>query len=123
MSSSNTVYLITGANRGLGLGLVTALLKRPNTTIIAGVRDVTSSSSKALLSLHAAEASQVILAHIDSNDQHSAELAVKGLKGIDRIDTVIANAYELSFKIDMEAMLTIPQRHYRSIRTCSRPES
>jgi len=94
MSSSNTVYLITGANRGLGLGLVTALLKRPNTIIIAGVRDVTSSSSQALLSLHTAEASKVVLAHIDSNDQRSAELAVKGLEDIDKIDIVIANAYE-----------------------------
>ena len=94
MSSSNTVYLITGANRGLGLGMVTALLKRPNTIIIAGVRDVTSSSSQALLSLNAAEASKVVLAHIDSNDQRSAELAVKGLEDIDKIDIVIANAYE-----------------------------
>jgi len=99
MSSSNTVYLITGANRGLGLGMVTALLKRPNTTVIAGVRDVTSSSSQALLSLHTAEASKLVLAHIDSNDHRSAELAIKDLKDIDKIDTVIANAYELCFEI------------------------
>ncbi|KAL4999607.1 hypothetical protein BDV10DRAFT_200635 [Aspergillus recurvatus] len=36
---SNTVYLITGANRGLGLGLVQSLLSRPFTTIIASVRN------------------------------------------------------------------------------------
>ncbi|KAL6236474.1 hypothetical protein BDW75DRAFT_206882 [Aspergillus navahoensis] len=36
---SNTIYLITGANRGLGLGLVTSLLTRPFTTIIASVRN------------------------------------------------------------------------------------
>ncbi|KAL4755892.1 SDR family oxidoreductase [Aspergillus foveolatus] len=36
---SNTVYLITGANRGLGLGLAKSLLTRPSTTIIASVRN------------------------------------------------------------------------------------
>jgi norsolorinic acid ketoreductase len=100
MSSSNTVYLITGANRGIGLGLVTALLKRHNTTIIAGVRVVSSSSSQALLSLHTAEGSKVVLAQIDSNNQSSAELAIEGLKDIDKIDTVIANAYGISFAVD-----------------------
>ena len=94
MSSSNTVYLITGANRGIGLGLVTALLKRPNTTVIAGVRDTTASTSQALSSLPTANASKVVVVQIDSNNQYSAELAIKGLKDIDHIDTVIANAYE-----------------------------
>lgn len=92
-SSSNTVYLITGANRGIGLGLVTALLKRPNHIIIAGVRDTTSSTSQALLSLPTANASEVILAYIDSNDHRSAQIAIAGLKDIPKIDTVIANAY------------------------------
>ncbi|KAL4752593.1 hypothetical protein BDW72DRAFT_211729 [Aspergillus terricola var. indicus] len=36
---SNTVYLITGANRGLGLGLAKSLLSRPSTTVIASVRN------------------------------------------------------------------------------------
>ncbi|TRM64015.1 hypothetical protein BD626DRAFT_557306 [Schizophyllum amplum] len=36
--SSSTVYLISGANRGLGLGLVTALVKRPDTVVFAGAR-------------------------------------------------------------------------------------
>jgi norsolorinic acid ketoreductase len=108
MSSSNAVYLITGANRGLGLGLVTALLKRPNTTIIAGVRDVSSSSAQALLSLYTAEGSKVVLAHIDSNNQSSAQVAIKGLKDIHKIDTVIANAYEFCFGMEAKQTLTTP---------------
>ncbi|KAI5861939.1 short chain dehydrogenase/ reductase [Durotheca rogersii] len=37
--AANTVYVITGANRGLGLGLTKALLGRPSTTVIATVRN------------------------------------------------------------------------------------
>lgn len=37
--TSNTVYVITGANRGLGLGLVQALLARPRTTVVGTVRN------------------------------------------------------------------------------------
>ncbi|KAI2624797.1 NAD(P)-binding protein [Xylaria nigripes] len=36
--NDNTVYVVTGGNRGLGLGLVKALLTRPATTVIATVR-------------------------------------------------------------------------------------
>jgi len=34
----NTVYVVTGANRGLGLGLVQSLLARPQHTVVATVR-------------------------------------------------------------------------------------
>ncbi|KAJ3035945.1 hypothetical protein HDV00_003292 [Rhizophlyctis rosea] len=37
--TQDTVYFVTGANRGLGLGLVTALSKRPNTIVFATARD------------------------------------------------------------------------------------
>ena len=38
-SSSRKVYVITGASRGLGLGLVTGLLKQPDTIIVAAARN------------------------------------------------------------------------------------
>ncbi|PGH05018.1 hypothetical protein AJ79_06905 [Helicocarpus griseus UAMH5409] len=38
-SPTNTVYAITGANRGLGLGLVKTYLSRPHTTVIGIVRN------------------------------------------------------------------------------------
>lgn len=92
MSSSNTIYLATGANRGIGRGLVTTLLQRPRVTVIAGVRDVAASISKDLLSLPTAEGSKVVLAKIDSNDHTTPFEAVKGLSDIEKIDVVIANA-------------------------------
>ncbi|KAI1255748.1 hypothetical protein MGN70_002488 [Eutypa lata] len=41
MASSNDskVYVVTGGNRGLGLGLVKSLLARPNTTVVATARN------------------------------------------------------------------------------------
>ena len=35
----NISYLVTGANRGIGRGLVAAFLARPHATVIAAVRD------------------------------------------------------------------------------------
>ncbi|KAH7126073.1 short-chain dehydrogenase [Dactylonectria macrodidyma] len=50
MSSSQTI-LITGANRGIGHGIASALLQKPSTTIIAAVRDPSKESSVALAKL------------------------------------------------------------------------
>ncbi|KAH7202859.1 uncharacterized protein BKA55DRAFT_600532 [Fusarium redolens] len=38
-STRNTVWVVTGGNRGIGLGLVKALLARPSITVIATVRN------------------------------------------------------------------------------------
>ncbi|KAN0108851.1 aflatoxin biosynthesis ketoreductase-like protein nor-1 [Hyaloscypha variabilis] len=93
--SSTTNILITGANRGIGKGLLSTYLTRPNHTLIAGVRDPTSASSKALLALPRGENSKVILVKIDSLSQTDALAAVKTLKvehNITKLDIVIANA-------------------------------
>jgi NAD(P)-dependent dehydrogenase (short-subunit alcohol dehydrogenase family) len=37
--ASNAVYVITGANRGIGLGLVGTYLARPSTTVVGVVRN------------------------------------------------------------------------------------
>lgn len=44
-STANTVYVVTGANRGLGLGLTKRLLERPATTIVASVRSHNAATS------------------------------------------------------------------------------
>ncbi|KAJ5699275.1 hypothetical protein N7536_002288 [Penicillium majusculum] len=44
-STANTVYLVTGANRGLGLGLTKHLLERPATIVVASVRSHDTATS------------------------------------------------------------------------------
>lgn len=80
---------------GIGKGLLSAYLTRPNHTLIAAVRDPTSASSKALLGLPHGENSKVILVKINSASQTDALKAVETLKTehkITKLDIVIANA-------------------------------
>ncbi|KZP11869.1 NAD(P)-binding protein [Athelia psychrophila] len=94
--SSNTTYLITGANRGLGLGLTAIFLARPNNTVIAAVRNPSSADSVASLkSLPVGASSKLILVKIDSLSETDAADAVKLLQaehGITALDVVIANS-------------------------------
>ncbi|KAF9878108.1 aflatoxin biosynthesis ketoreductase nor-1 [Colletotrichum karsti] len=90
-----TVVLITGANRGLGLGLLQRYLALPNHTVIAGNRDPTHKTSKALSDLPKAEGSRLIVVKIDAAIEQDAHDAVKELQashGVDHLDIVIANA-------------------------------
>jgi norsolorinic acid ketoreductase len=94
-SNSQKVYLITGANRGIGKGFTGLLLQRPSTTVIAAVRDPSHPTAKALTELPTAEGSSLILVRLNSSDKGSAQEAVKALKkdhSVDYIDVVIANA-------------------------------
>ncbi|EPE32006.1 NAD(P)-binding Rossmann-fold containing protein [Glarea lozoyensis ATCC 20868] len=90
------IYLLTGANRGIGLGLLKILISREHTLVIAGVRDPDSASAKALLDLPTAgSCTKVILSKIEVSSQESIKAAVKKLTeedGIERIDVLISNA-------------------------------
>lgn len=46
-----TVYIVTGANRGLGLALTTTLALRPSTVIFACIRNFTPDTTEVLTSL------------------------------------------------------------------------
>ncbi|THV48778.1 hypothetical protein BGAL_0228g00120 [Botrytis galanthina] len=88
-------YLITGANRGLGRGLLEALVQRQNTAVIAGVRDLSSTSSKSLSDISTASGSRIIPLAISSTDDLSPSQAVEALQktySVTSIDVVIANA-------------------------------
>ncbi|KAK9365370.1 hypothetical protein V1509DRAFT_633234 [Lipomyces kononenkoae] len=89
-----TNILITGSNRGIGRGLLEAFVSKLNITVIAGVRDVTS-SEESLSSVKVGVGSKIITVKLDSADKTGAKVAVEELKtkhGITHLDMVIANA-------------------------------
>ncbi|KAI1373500.1 NAD(P)-binding protein [Hypoxylon crocopeplum] len=89
-----TIVLITGANRGIGKGLLQLYLAKPNHIVIAANRDPNHASSKALAELPKAEGTSLSLIKIDATDRNDPSEAVKTLqsKGIDHVDILIANA-------------------------------
>ena len=92
--ANNTTVLITGANRGLGRGLLELFLGMQNHTVIAANRDVKNSTSKSLFDLPTGQGSKLVIIKIDATIQDDAFDAVHELKnkGIHHLDVVIANA-------------------------------
>ena len=89
-----TVVLISGANRGLGKGLLELYLAKPEHTVIAFNRDPSHASSKALSELPTGSGSKLIVVKSDATVETDPLEAVKELEkqGIDHLDLVIANA-------------------------------
>lgn len=89
-----TIYLITGANRGIGKGLVQRLLQQSSATIIAAVRNPSDSISKSLEDLPRSRDTKLIIVKIDASVPTDAKDAVASLhqQGITSIDVVFANA-------------------------------
>ncbi|KJA22259.1 hypothetical protein HYPSUDRAFT_186447 [Hypholoma sublateritium FD-334 SS-4] len=90
--SQATVYLVTGSNRGIGLGLVTHILeKHDNAFVYAGVRDPDNASS--LQNLRVKYSNRIAVVKCVSADVESnAALGRKIEKHHGHLDTVIANA-------------------------------
>ncbi|KKY35216.1 putative aflatoxin biosynthesis ketoreductase nor-1 [Diaporthe ampelina] len=89
-----TILLISGANRGLGKGLVERYLARDGHTVIAAVRDPNHPTSRDLADLPKGQHSRLVVVKIDSTAEADASKAVEELsaQGIGRLDLVIANA-------------------------------
>jgi NAD(P)-dependent dehydrogenase (short-subunit alcohol dehydrogenase family) len=90
-----TTVLITGANRGLGRGLLERYLARPNHIVIAGNRDPAHATSRSLADLPRGDGSRLVVLKIDASVEEDAFAAMKELEsthGVDRLDVVIANA-------------------------------
>jgi len=109
------VYLVTGASRGnksrasaestvssndnltiigLGKGLVAAFLLRPNSIVVAGLRNVASQAAT-LDALPRGHNSELILVQLDCASRTDPDEAVKSLQqdhGLTYLDVVIANA-------------------------------
>lgn len=89
-----TIVLITGANRGLGEGILKRYLAKPDHIVIAANRNPDHPTSKALADLPKGPGSRLIVVKIDARSETDALSAIQELKdqGIDHIDIVIANA-------------------------------
>jgi len=89
-----TIVLITGANRGIGKGLLELYLAKPNHTVIAANRDPNHATSRALADLPKAEGTSLLIIKIDATVSTDPADAVKQLasQGIDHLDIIIANA-------------------------------
>ncbi|TVY36965.1 Norsolorinic acid ketoreductase [Lachnellula subtilissima] len=89
-----TIVLITGANRGIGKGLLELYLLKPNHLIIAANRNPEDPTSMALAKLPTANGTSLLVVKNDVTVPTDAAAAVKLLasKDIHHIDIVIANA-------------------------------
>ncbi|KAJ7612573.1 hypothetical protein FB45DRAFT_990379 [Roridomyces roridus] len=87
--SSKTVYLITGATRGIGLRLTETIAARPDTLVFAAARDPAAQSLKDLVASHPnVHPVKWVAADKESNDAVIAEIE----KTAGQLDVVIANA-------------------------------
>ncbi|KAH8424230.1 uncharacterized protein LDX57_001988 [Aspergillus melleus] len=91
----STNVLISGANRGLGLGLVKRFLGLPEHTVIALTRDPSSPSSVSLTTLPTHPSSRLIVIRYEGgveSDAFDAATALRTIHEITHLDIVIANA-------------------------------
>ncbi|KAJ7449556.1 hypothetical protein FB451DRAFT_1287281 [Mycena latifolia] len=86
--SSKTVYLISGANRGIGYTLAASLAARPNTIVFTGARDPAAQSLKELSAKHP----NVHPVKLTSGDKADNEAAIAEIqKTAGQLDVIIAN--------------------------------
>ncbi|KAI1201570.1 hypothetical protein F5X97DRAFT_289973 [Nemania serpens] len=90
-----TIVLITGASRGLGLATVQRFLALENHTVIAANRDPSHATSLSLGDLPKGQGSSLIVTAYDAQSEASPFLAVQELRekhGISHLDIVVPNA-------------------------------
>ncbi|KAF8970821.1 NAD(P)-binding protein [Flammula alnicola] len=90
--SSSKVYFITGANRGIGLGLVNELVsKHPETIVFAGARDPSKATSlKELASKYPGKVE--IVKFVSGDVEGNRSVAKKINEKYGHVDVVVANA-------------------------------
>jgi norsolorinic acid ketoreductase len=90
MSANNTVYLVSGSTRGIGLGIVTDLVKRDNVLVFAGARDPEAATElKQLQTIH----KNLHIVKLSSTSEEDAKTAAEQIeRTAGKLDVVIANA-------------------------------
>ncbi|RKK83058.1 hypothetical protein BFJ71_g15044 [Fusarium oxysporum] len=111
-SSTNTVWVVTGGNRGIGLGFVKALLARPSVTVIATVRndEARSALEDATADLVRGDGKVLHIVQLDFTTAPSLD-QIRNAFDIDHVDVLINNA-AASFK--SYPVLDIPADDLRS---------
>lgn len=92
---SSTRVLISGANRGLGKGLLKRYAAKENHIVIAANRDPEHPTSQALKDIPTGRGSRIVVVKLDASVESDAAAAVEKLTsthGIENLDLVIANA-------------------------------
>ncbi|KII93152.1 hypothetical protein PLICRDRAFT_35337 [Plicaturopsis crispa FD-325 SS-3] len=89
--SPATVYLVSGANRGIGFGIVQSLVLRDDVVVFAGARDPAAAKNlQALATEHPAKLHVVKLTSGNEEDNQAAAALVQKVAG--HVDVIIANA-------------------------------
>jgi len=116
VTADTVVYLISGANRGLGLGLVQHLAPRPNTIIFAGTRNPATSQQLHTLSTTHPNIHILQLTANSNDDNRAAATAIADMAG--RLDVLIANAaYQATLHEQTIQTSTSYVNDWRSIRS------
>ncbi|KAL1752414.1 hypothetical protein FB107DRAFT_277745 [Schizophyllum commune] len=88
---SSIVYLVTGANRGIGLAIVTQLAARPDTIVFGGARNPAQAIN--LHTLADAHPGRVHVLEVVSANRANNDAAIEEIRRVaGRLDVVIANA-------------------------------
>lgn len=99
-ATGQTVYVVTGGNRGIGLGLVKKLLARPSTIVIASVRNSEAAASLKAEANSVSNADDSILyvmqldfsSAVPPEDIRAELAAVAGPDTVNHVDVLICNA-------------------------------
>lgn len=73
VTATQKVYLISGASRGLGLGLVTGLMEQDNTTVVAAARN--PDKSEALQKLVKQNPERLHTVSLDTSNEASVKVS------------------------------------------------
>ncbi|KAJ5554755.1 Short-chain dehydrogenase/reductase SDR [Penicillium sp. DV-2018c] len=97
MANENRVYVVTGANRGLGLGLTKRLLNHPGTTVVACVRnqDAVASLRAEVESVVVGENSVLHIIELDFSTaipQEQIRRTLAAVAAVTHVDVLICNA-------------------------------